>query len=163
MPVRLTLPVALLALVLATPPAVEAQEVDFSGTWTLDLDASELPERPRGGRFGQGGATVVVAQSDTELRMRQEGGGGSRTVTYALDGRRSTNETPLGPTTTTSRWEGSALVIEGDQELSTPAGAFTITLVQRQTLSDERQTMTLQSIRSTTRGDIEATLVFRRE
>ncbi len=161
--IRLTLVVALLAFVLATAPAAEAQDVDFSGTWTLDLDASELPERLGRALFERGGATVVVTQSDTELRMRQEGGDGSRTVAYALDGRKSTNEPPRGTTITTSRWDGSVLVTEGDQELSTPAGNFTITLVERRTLSDEGQTMTIQTTRSTPRGDIEATLVFRRE
>ena len=68
--IRLTLVVALLAFVLATVPAAEAQDVDFSGTWTLYLDASELPERLGGALSRRGGATVVVTQGTVKLTSR---------------------------------------------------------------------------------------------
>ena len=69
-------PLALLAATALAAPAA-AQGTDFSGTWRLDADASELPEpggrgrrlfggggRQGGGGGGLGGApTLVVVQT----------------------------------------------------------------------------------------------------
>ena len=160
-----------------------AQTVDFSGRWTLDVEASELPQgRGRGGgRFGGGGGggggrggggrggsagggspTVVVTQSATELAVEQNGQRGSRTVVYLLDGSESVSDSRMGTMTTVSRWEGDTLVTEGSQEVSTPRGELTIGLTERRSLSDDGATMTVAATRDTPRGTIETTLVYRR-
>ena len=84
-----------LVLALALPALVAmpagAQTPDFSGTWQLDRDASDIPERgagPRGGRgggpgrrgggpggpggFGGPAATLVVTQSADLLTIEQQ-------------------------------------------------------------------------------------------
>ena len=166
--------VALVGLVTLFHVPATAQGVNFSGTWTLDGDASELPQMPggRGGRGGGGGrgpggpggaASVTITQSDGTLTMSQAGRGGqSRTVTYQLDGSESSNAGPRGDLTTTSSWDGTTLVTTGSQEMSTQFGEFTIALVEHRSLSDDGQTMTVKTTRTTPRGDIAATLVYRK-
>ena len=94
--------------------------------------------------------------------MEQRGGDQSRKVTYQLGGRESTNTTPRGDTTTVSQWDGNALVTEGSQSFETPRGSFTMKMRERRSLSADDQTMTVESIRTTPRGEVAATLVYQR-
>ena len=81
---------AFLSLCVLPDVSVQAQGTDFSGTWTLDRDASQIPEGRGGGRGDGGGGggrgafggagTVVITQSETELSMEQEARGQTRTV-----------------------------------------------------------------------------------
>ena len=171
---------ALAMVTLAMPAPAAAQGTDFSGTWELDRDASEFPQfggaggrdgGPGGGRGGFGGrrgrmaggaVTLVITQTDAALTVEQQVERGSRTVTYHLDGRESTSTGPRGEQTTTSRWNGAALVTEGTMEMSTPRGDFSMYLVERRFLSDDGQTLTVESIRSTPRGEMTTKLVYTR-
>ncbi len=183
-------PLALLAAAALAAPAA-AQGTDFSGTWRLDADASELPDfgggrRLGGGRgFGGGGRglgggrgpggggggglglggarTLVIVQTGAMLIVEQQTGRGSRAVTYRLDGEESTSSGPRGEQTSRSRWDGAALVTEGAQSVDTPRGSFTLEFSERRTLSADGATMTVETTRSTPRGDIDTTLVYRRE
>ena len=169
-------PLALLAMAALAAPAA-AQGTDFSGTWRLDADASELPDfggggrrlfgggrRQGGGGGGLGGApTLVIVQTPAMLIIEQQFDGGSRAVTYRLDGEESTNSGPRGAQTTVSRWDGAALVTEGTIEVETRLRDFSITVTERRTLSADGQTMTIAATRTTPRGDVDSTLVYRRE
>ena len=159
--------VGVLAFVGAVSLPLEAQTVDFSGMWTLDRDASEFPQFPGGGRGGGGRgmlASVEITQDGQQLVMKQGSGDRSQTVTYLLDGgSESTSETGRGSLTSTSMWDGTTLVTEGAQSISTPRGDFDIDLVERRSLSDDGQTMTVEALRNTPRGEFEVTLVYRRE
>ncbi len=169
-------PLALLAMAALAAPAA-AQGTDFSGTWRLDADASELPDFGGGGRrlFGggrqQGGGggglggapTLVIVQTPAMLIIEQQSDRGSRAVTYRLDGEESTNSGPRGAQTTVSRWDGAALVTEGTIEVETRLRDFSIAVTERRTLSADGQTMTIAATRTTPRGDVDSTLVYRRE
>lgn len=169
-------PLAILAMTALAAPAA-AQGTDFSGTWRLDADASELPDFGGGGRrlFGggrrQGGGggglgaapTLVIVQTPAMLIIEQQSDAGSRAVTYRLDGEESTNSGPRGAQTTVSRWDGAALVTEGTIEVETRLRDFSITVTERRTLSADGQTMTIAATRTTPRGDVDSTLVYRRE
>ena len=166
---------------------VQAQNADFSGTWTLDRDASELPQgrgggpgaagggrRGGGGGFGGGGggrggfgggglATITITQSDGELVMEQQIGDQRQTITYRLDGGTSENPGPRGGMTTTmSSWDGAALITQGSQTMSTPRGEVTLETQERRTLSSDGQTITVAATRTTPRGEITTTLVYRK-
>ena len=174
-------PFALLAAAaLAAPPPAAAQGADFSGTWRLDADASEFPDFGGGGRlFGGGGGgrggggrggpgasgarTLVIVQTAAMLIVEQQSERGSRAATYRLDGEESTNSGPRGEQTSRSRWDGGALVTEGTQSVSTPRGDFTLEFTERRTLSADGRTMTVAATRTTPRGDIDTTLVYRLE
>ena len=169
-------PLALLAMAALAAPAA-AQGTDFSGTWRLDADASELPDfggggrrlfgggrRQGGGGGGLGGArTLVIVQTPAMLIIEQQSDGGSRAVTYRLDGEESTNSGPRGAQTTVSRWDGAALVTEGTIEVETRLRDFSIAVTERRTLSADGQTMTIAATRTTPRGDVDSMLVYRRE
>ena len=168
-------PLALLAAAALAAPAA-AQGTDFSGTWHLDADASELPDfggrgRLFGGRGGRrqgggpaGGArTLVIVQTPAMLIIEQQSDQGSRAATYRLDGEESTNSGPRGEQTSRSRWDGAALVTEGTQSVSTRLRNISLEFTEVRTLSADGRTMTVETVRSTPRGDAEATLVYRRE
>ena len=160
---------ASMALAVAAAGPVAAQGTDFGGTWHLDRDASEFqefgggcgggPGRGGPGRGMMGAATLVITQAD-DLLIEQQSEQGTRTLTYHLDGRESTNAGPRGNRTTASMWDGAALVTEGSQQLSTPRGDFTFDLIERRSLSDDGQTMTVESTRMMPFGDVTVTLVY---
>jgi hypothetical protein len=85
-----------------------------------------------------------------------------RIVTYQLDGSESTNTTPRGDTTTVSRWDGAALLTEGSQSFETQRGALTMEMREHRSVSADNQTMTVESTRTTPRGEVAITLVYRR-
>ena len=166
---------------LAALPAIPAyaQDADFSGTWRLDRDASDMPERgagPRGGRGGPGrggprggpgglgaAATLVITQSPDLLTIEQQTPRGSRPVSYRLDGRESTSPGPRGDLVTTSTWDGPTLLTVGTMQLSTPRGDFSMDLIEQRSLSADGRTLTVQSVRMLPFGEVASTLVYRKE
>ena len=115
------------AAVLAVATLAWAQKTDFSGTWTLDAEASGAPAGGapggggggggrgggRGGGLGQGGS---VKQTATELTVERTIGENKVTSTYKLDGSESKNSM-MGrggaavESVSTAKWDGAALVI----------------------------------------------------
>jgi hypothetical protein len=113
------------AAVLAVATLAWAQKTDFSGTWTLDPEASGMAAGGgapgggggrgggRGGGLGQGG---TVKQTATELTVERTMGDNKVTSTYKLDGSESKNSM-MGrggatvESVSTAKWDGPALVI----------------------------------------------------
>jgi hypothetical protein len=113
------------ATVLAVATLAWAQKSDFSGTWTLDAEASGAPAggAPAGGGgggrgggrggLGQGG---TVKQTATELSVERTMGENKVTSVYKLDGSESKNSM-MGrggaavESVSTAKWDGPALVI----------------------------------------------------
>ena len=112
------------AAILAVATVVYAQKPDFSGSWTLDPEASGMAAG--GGRMGGGAGPMVVKQTADTLVTETTRGENKVTMTYKLDGSESTN-TQMGrggasmETKSTAKWDGSKLVI------STVAGENTST------------------------------------
>lgn len=169
MKAALAVATALAAVVMASPVAAQ---VDFSGTWQLDREASEFPQFGDGGRGGRGGgrrglgggaATLAITQSDAVLTIEQQSDRGNRTMSYHLDGRESTSPGPRGGEwTTRSEWDGATLITEGTMEMSTPRGDFSLEFIERRTLSDDAQRMTVESTRTIPRGEMTTRLVYAR-
>ncbi len=176
----LAVAVALAALV-AVP--VQAQTPDFSGTWQLDRDASELPEfgagrgGGRGGGPGRGGAgqrggpggfggaaaTLVITQSSDVLTIEQQTARGTRSVGYRLDGSESIRPGPRGDLVTSSSWDGGTLLTVGTMQMSTPRGDFSMDIIEQRSLSADGRTLTVQSVRMLPFGEAASTLVYRKE
>ena len=109
------------AAVFAVATLAWAQKADFSGTWTLDAEASGAPAGGGGGGgrgggrggLGQGG---TVKQTATELTVERTMGENKVTATYKLDGSESKNSM-MGrggaavESVSTAKWDGPALVI----------------------------------------------------
>lgn len=169
------LALAAITVLLGAPAAtVSAQGTDFSGTWNLDRDSSELPQgRGGGGRRGGGGGgrggrgglmadTLVISQTATSITVEQQSGDQSRTIEYAFDGTETTVEVGNGTLTVTASWDGATLVTEGTQSIETGRGNFSIDITERRTLSSDGQTLTIDTTRSTPRGDQTFTLVYQK-
>jgi len=120
------------AAILAVASVAFAQKPDFSGTWTLDPEASGMAGAPGaggapGGGGGQGGGGgrggggglgngATVKQTADALTITRQMGDQTVTTTYKLDGTESKNTmTGRGgqsvEQTSTAKWDGSALVI----------------------------------------------------
>ena len=181
---KLTTLVATTALAALAVPAAEAEAPDFSGTWRLDRDASDIPERgagPRGGRgggpgrgggrrggggpggFGGPAGTLVITQSADLLTIEQQTPRGSRSVGYRLDGSESTTPGPRGDLVTTSSWDGPTLLTVGTLQMSTPRGDFSMDVIEQRSLSADGRTLTVQSVRMLPFGEVASTLVYRKE
>ena len=176
------LALAAIAVLLGAPAAtVSAQGTDFSGTWNLDRDSSELPQgrggggrggggrggggRRGGGRGGRGGLmaeTLVISQNAASITVEQQSGDQSRTIEYALDGSETTVEVGNGTLTVSASWDGAVLVTEGTQSIETGRGNFSFDITERRTLSSDGQTLTLETTRVTPRGDRAFKLVYRK-
>ena len=100
------LALAAIAVLLGAPAAtVVAQGTDFSGTWNLDRDSSELPQGRGGGGRGAGGRrggglmaeTLVISQNATSITVEQQSGDQSRTIEYAIDGSETTVKVCTAP------------------------------------------------------------------
>ena len=171
------LALAAIAVLLGAPAAtVSAQGTDFSGTWNLDRDSSELPQgrggggrggggRRGGGRGGRGGLmaeTLVISQNAASITVEQQSGDQSRTIEYALDGSETTVEVGNGTLTVSASWDGAVLVTEGTQSIETGRGNFSFDITERRTLSSDGQTLTLETTRVTPRGDQAFRLVYRK-
>lgn len=140
-----------------------AQTVDFSGTWSLNRDASTVPEF-QGRRRGAERPAILVITHDTDQIVIAEGQANDvRSFTYFLDGRESYNENGPATLTTMSSWNGTTLVTQGSAEISTPRGDFIIQTEERRTISDDGQTMTVESTRRTPRGNRQLVLVYQKE
>ena len=176
-----TLVVAIALAALVAAPA-QAQTPDFSGTWRLDRDASDIPDRgagPRGGRgggpgrgarrgggpgaFGGPAATLVITQSADLLTIEQQTPRGGRAVSYRLDGGESTSAGPRGDLVTSSSWDGPTLLTVGTMQMSTPRGEFSMDIIEQRSLSADGRTFTVQSVRMLPFGEVASTLVYRKE
>jgi len=130
-------------LVVALAAAGYAQKTDFSGTWTLDPEASGMAGGAAGGGAAGGGGggggrggggPMTVKQTADTLSIERNMGGNAVTTTYKLDG--SESEVPAGRGGTakaTAKWDGAKLVIttktdngESTQTWSLADGKLTI-------------------------------------
>jgi hypothetical protein len=104
--------------VLAVATVAFAQKPDFSGTWTLDQEASGMPAGGGGGRGGGGGLgqAATVKQTADSLVIERTVGENKMTSTYKLDGTESKN-TMMGrggeqmESVSTAKWDGPKLTI----------------------------------------------------
>ena len=118
---RAAITLATLAFALAVALPVQAQ-TDFSGTWKLNPEKSEMGGRGGGGRGGGMTGNMIVTQSATELSVKR----GEQTVVYKLDGSEITIAGGRGNSQAKAHVEGSTIVIEttrmmGDQSMTTKA------------------------------------------
>jgi hypothetical protein len=158
----------ILVLVLCTPLAYGA--ADFSGTWVLDMDKSELMRMGRGrGGGGQGAGlqiTLKIAQEENMLkihRITMRGGGEqSSELKYSLDGAENTNPAAMGRGEYKAKatWDGEKLIIEGIQTMSTQRGDMEIPTKEVYSLSADGKVLTIETTRSTRRGDMKGKQVY---
>jgi hypothetical protein len=144
------------AAVFAVASVASAQKPDFSGTWTLDPDASGMAAPAGGGRGGgRGGGALgngpsTVKQTADALVIERTMGDNKVTLTYKLDGTESKN-TMMGrggtPTEQVSvaKWDGSKLVITTKMDM----GGQTVETTQNWSLAGSVLTVESTNARGT--------------
>lgn len=146
--------------ILAVATLAWAQRPDFSGTWTLDADASGVAAGgPGGGGGGRGGGrggmmglgqTATVKQSADTLTVERTIAANKIVSTYKLDGSESRN-TMMGrggnqvEAVSVAKWDSQTLTITTKQEM----GGQTIESTQRWSLAGNVLTIETTSARGT--------------
>jgi hypothetical protein len=148
--------------------SVSAQKApSFAGTWTLDVAKSKLSDREKAAIESQ---VLTAVQTDKDVKVttvtkrvapagaaapqgggnggpRGGMGGGEMTATYTFDGKEIVTETqgPNGaiPTKTTSKWDGSKLVITTSRTFNSPNGEVTSVTKDTWELSADGKTLTI--------------------
>lgn len=150
--------------------ALGAVPADFSGTWQLDLAASQsvgpLLELVGAGSLERRLAdsvsvTQVIEQSEAQVRVTTEAMGKRSESTWPLDGSQVRSETRKGqPQVTWLAWDGSAL--EARSEVTLESGV--VRMVVRRVLEEEGTVMRQSLIVTPPDGaTVRADRVFRRQ
>lgn len=129
-----------IVLIFVVPAMANAQggKTDFSGTWAMNAEKSNLgaPAGGGGGGFGGGGGRMgggnFVAKQDAATlsveRTRNMNGEETKTTTkYTLDGKESVNTTGFGEAKSTATWS---------------ADGKSLTIVTKRTFNDNEMTST---------------------
>jgi hypothetical protein len=125
---------------------------DFSGTWNLDKEKSEMGSGPgRGQRMAAPSMTIDHKDPELIIKRKLEFQGEERTqeLKYTTDGKPNTNQGFRGRTINSKTyWEGSKLVTEATRE--TPQG--TVETKEIYSLSDDGKTLTIETSRKDVGG-----------
>lgn len=148
------LPVVLFALLSAT---LFAADVDFSGTWNLNEEKSEIAEGP-GRRAGFFTPTMIVKQEKDKLTVQRTitgRNGEERTMetVYDLTGKPTKEERRRGTTEHTTNWEGEALNIKTERSLERRGESFDMTTHATWTLVDDGKALVIESTSDTPMGE----------
>lgn len=148
----------------------------FGGTWNLDVAKSKLGERNT-----IESQTMTVTQTDKDIKIEtstkrkapSDGGGrpgggmmggGDMPTTYALDGKETKTEVqgPMGamPVTLKAKFDAGKLSLSRSSTFSGPMGEVTMTTKESWELSADGNTLTVNTTRTTMRGDETTTKVF---
>jgi hypothetical protein len=144
------------AAVLAVATVAFAQKADFSGTWTLDTEASGMaaPSPGGGGGRGAGGGPLgqggTIKQTADAITIERTLGDNKVVTTYKLDGTESKNTmTGRGgqqmESVSTAKWDGSTLVITSKQDM----GGQTFESTQKWSLAGNVLTIETTNARGT--------------
>jgi hypothetical protein len=107
--------IAVAALAVSTLAFAQAKP-DFSGTWTLDPDASQMGGGGRQGGGGMMGGPMTVKHTGDTLVTEMARGETKVVMTYKLDGSQSKNTVagrggdPMEQVSV-AKWDGNAIVI----------------------------------------------------
>lgn len=154
-------------ILLLSVAVVTAQEskVDFSGTWVLNAEKSDLGGRRGGSRGFRGYSKMVVEQQDNKFivetfRKNMEGEQVSNKNTYTLDGKKNKNDTNFGTMVSTANWakDGKTLTIKSTRTISRGDREFTMESTEKWSLDND--TLVIETTRSTPRGERKSKAVY---
>ena len=159
-------PALSLLMILAVAAIAFAQgTTDFSGTWVLDPDKSEMGQlRPGGRRAPMHTVTLVIKQTRDTLTIQRSMGKNQEVAVFKLDGSESVNKLPSGnEARTVMKWSGAALVGKTTTKMGNAEGGATVEMNEVRSLSPDGRVMTLSITRKTPRGEVKQTLVYNKQ
>jgi hypothetical protein len=147
---------------------------DFSGTWSLDLSKSKLPQMggPGGGMGGSPmtAQTLTVKQDEKAITIETKteggmGGGGTQTVTYNLDGTETKTEMTRGnmtiPVTLKAKVnENGSLEFTRVSKFNGPQGEITTTTKETWEITDGGKGLKIHRVSESPRGTSESDWVY---
>jgi hypothetical protein len=135
---------------------------DFSGEWTLNEDESEMGES----RFGPS-KTLKITQAENSLviestRVGRDGETRKIKDEYTLDGEEKLTENERGTTKTIASWseDSKTLSLKSHRKMTRDDQTFEITTEESWELSDKGSTLTINTSRSSPRGESSSVLVY---
>lgn len=142
--------------------ALAGKKVDFSGEWVLNESKSNLGER----RFMLSTEMTVKQEKGTIMIKRtgtgRDGEQRTRSETLTMDGKENVNKTENRSSTTTVLWsdDGMSMTLNSDREFNRQGETFEMKSQETWKLSDDGNTLTIQSTTSSSRGERSVTLVY---
>jgi len=140
--------VAILTLLPAVQVATAQSNPDFSGAWNLNPTRSEIQNAV------PGDPALKVEQSAASVTLS---GSASVPSLYPLDGRTEKRHVGDSDFTTTTKWEGAALLVN-----TVVSGPQNYTLMERWTRSRDGNTLTIRRTIVRLCNETESTLVYNR-
>lgn len=166
---------AMVAMVFAL---VVPKPTDFSGSWTLDMSKSKLPQAGGGGGGGgmgggspMTGQTLTVKQDEKTISIETKteggmGGGGTQTVTFNLDGSETKTEMVRGemkiPVTMKAKVnDNGSMELTRVTKFTGPDGNERVTTTKETwELSDAGKTLKVHRVSESPRGTSESDWVY---
>ena len=149
---------------------------NLTGTWVLDRDQSEFPQRDgadgtrrhgaqRDGA-GRGDAKLIVAQDGNTLKvtraMAKNGQERTFTQTYTLDGTEQTSKAHRGTVVTKALYDGDRLLVNSSHTMKTKEGERQMSRASVWTVSPDGQTLTIQTTMQGPRGERQMKTVYQK-
>ena len=132
---------------------------DFSGTWTLDMDKSDMGQARAKTPAATRKVTLVIRQTPALLAIDRKTGERTETATFKLDGSESVNKAGGQDIKSTCRWSGSTLVTKSTMSRE----GITTEVSDVRSLSANGKVMTMDVTRKTARGDVKQKLIYNRQ
>ena len=156
----------------------QAGKADFTGTWALNAEKSDMGGGPGGPPQGQppqgqgqrmggfGGGNFTATQEAnlltvTRTRTNQNGESVTTTSKYTLDGKESINTTGRGESKSTATWaaDGNTLKIATSRTFDMGGESRTMNSTEEWTLTDAK-TLTIKSMMNTPNGERTTAMVY---
>ena len=145
-----------LALLLAAVPGLAQNQPNFTGTWNLNLDKSELGPMPR-----PDSAHYDIRHSGANLTLDYTQDSKKTHAELTTDGtERVTDSSPDSEIWTRVYWAGPVLVFESRQKARPAHQAEPLKWTSRWSLSDDGKTLAIQKHFTTRDGEFDQKLLF---
>jgi hypothetical protein len=136
---------------------LSAQTPNLSGVWKANLEKSKLNGPAPTSHL------VLIDQQGSKITevtgMFSQRGEARSTVVYNLDGKPSTNSSRGLPMRSSASWEGNTLVLQS----KVAGGAQPVTISEKQTLSSDGKTLTIEAVSTANGKDTAQTLVLEKQ
>jgi hypothetical protein len=135
---------------------------DFSGSWTLNREKSELGEGP-GARMAA--TKMVVEQKENALKIEstrqgRDGGERTRTTEMTLDGAETKSSTNFGESVTTATIEDDVLTIHTTRTFERDGQVNEMKVEQKWTLTEEGKVLIVEQKSNSPWGENEVKLSY---
>ena len=131
--------------------------INFSGTWLLDINKSDLGIANPTAVAKMNKVTFVIKQTDTQLTIERSTG---ETASYNLDGSESVNKLPGGAESKTKmNWVGNTLIAKTTSNIN----GMDVGMTDERSLSADGKEMVLKVTRQTPSGEKKQVIIYKKQ